>query len=90
MKPGLRTVNVPLRAGANHFGKSSYMISDCVEFTVTVIDLPKELHTGLSRHENARTKYKGKTQDVRIQTYQLILRQPSISGWMQTCSSRLH
>lgn len=35
-----RTVNVPLRAGANHF------------------DLPKELHTGLSRHENARTKYK--------------------------------
>ncbi|KAG1798810.1 hypothetical protein EV424DRAFT_1440198 [Suillus variegatus] len=67
-----RTVNVPLRAGANHF------------------DLPEELHAGLSRHENARTKCKGETRYVHIHTYWLILRQLFISDWMQTCTSRLH
>ncbi|KAG0701498.1 hypothetical protein DFH29DRAFT_926181, partial [Suillus ampliporus] len=61
-----RTVNVPLRAGANHF------------------DPPKELHTELSMHETARTKYKSKTQDVLVQIDWLILRQPSISDLMQT------
>ncbi|KAG2063855.1 S-adenosyl-L-methionine-dependent methyltransferase [Suillus decipiens] len=46
-----RTINVPLRAGANHF------------------DLPKELHTGLSRHENARTKYKAVYQRLDADMY---------------------
>ncbi|KAG1743398.1 S-adenosyl-L-methionine-dependent methyltransferase [Suillus lakei] len=46
-----RTVNVPLRAGANHF------------------DLPKELHTGLSRHEDARTKYKAVYQRLDADMY---------------------
>ncbi|KAG1896081.1 uncharacterized protein F5891DRAFT_1248415 [Suillus fuscotomentosus] len=34
------------------------MISGCVEFAVKDIDLLKELHNELSRHENARAKYK--------------------------------
>ncbi|KAG2037322.1 S-adenosyl-L-methionine-dependent methyltransferase [Suillus americanus] len=46
-----RTVNVPLRAGANHF------------------DLPKELHTGLSRHEDARIKYKAVFQRLDADMY---------------------
>ncbi|KAG2133739.1 S-adenosyl-L-methionine-dependent methyltransferase [Suillus clintonianus] len=46
-----RTLNVPLRVGANHF------------------DLPMELHTGLSKHENARTKYKAVYQRLDADMY---------------------
>ncbi|KAG0701495.1 hypothetical protein DFH29DRAFT_1000139 [Suillus ampliporus] len=51
----------------SHFGlypgSSSYVVLGNVKFNADVVDLPKELHTGLSKHEDARTKYKGKTQD---------------------------